>query len=98
MPQPASFSADRSMIVASGQVVKTAYVDVWKCRLANRDRMAVGDVAASYQKVLQLGEQSAWPCPNGHWEGDTFVIEDGRHEWLACVMVGRSHMLVAWLA
>jgi hypothetical protein len=94
---PVSIAADRSMLVAPGQVVRTGYVDVFKCRLACRERMHVGDVAGAWQKLLQLGDQSAWPCPNGRWDGATFEIHDGRHEWVAAVMLGRAQLLVAWL-
>lgn len=87
---------DRAMLVAPGSIVRTGYVDVFKCRLACRERMAVGDVDRAFQRVLQTGENSRWPCPNGHWQDDTFVIQDGRHEWLASVMVGKSHIMVAW--
>lgn len=92
-----AYAVDRSLLVAAGQVVRTGYVDVFKCRLANRARMSVGDVGTAVQKLLQLGDGSAWPCPNGHWEGETFVIHDGRHEWVAAVMLGRTHLFVAWL-
>ncbi|HEY8356088.1 MAG TPA: hypothetical protein VIL30_01400 [Ramlibacter sp.] len=88
---------DRAVLVPAGQIIKTARVGVWKCRLANRERMAVGDVGAAFQKILQLGDSSMWPCPNGHWEGDEFVIHDGRHEYVASVMLGREEILVAWL-
>lgn len=97
-PQPVALAADRSLLVQSGQVVKTAYVDIWQCRMANRERMAVGDVDRAYQKLLQLGDCSAWPCPNGRWEGETFWVHDGRHELIAALMLGRTHLLVAWLA
>lgn len=95
--QAAAFAADRSLLVPPGATIKTARVSVWKCRLANRERMAVGDVGAAFQKLLQLGDNSLWPCPNGHWEGDEFVIHDGRHEYVASVMLGRADILVAWL-
>jgi hypothetical protein len=95
--QAAAYVIDRSLAVRPGQIVKTGYVDVFKCRLACRERMAVGDVAGAYQKLLQLGENSAWPCPNGHWDGQQFVIHDGRHEYVAAVMLGRTHLFVAWL-
>jgi hypothetical protein len=94
---PACFAVDRAVLVPAGQIIKTARVGVWKCRLANRERMAVGDVGAAFQKILQLGDSSMWPCPNGHWEGDEFVIHDGRHEYVASVMLGREEILVAWL-
>lgn len=95
--QPVSIASDRSMLVPPGKVVKTAYVDIWKIRMACRDRMAVGDVAGAYQKLLQLGDNSAWPCPNGVWDGDTFCLHDGRHEYIAALMLGRTHLLVAWI-
>lgn len=95
--QAVSIATDRSMTVTPGQVVRTGYVDVFKCRLACRERMAVGDVGNAYQKLLQLGDRSAWPCPNGHWDGDEFVIHDGRHEYVAALMLGRTHLFVAWL-
>jgi hypothetical protein len=86
------------MLVPPGKLVKTGYVDVFNCRHACRERMAAGDVAHAFQKMLQLGENGSWPPPRGHWEGETFVVVDGRHEHVAAIMAGRSHLLVAWLA
>ena len=90
---------DRAMLIEPGHVVRTGYVPVFDCILANRERMAVGDVDRAYQRVLQQGARSQWPCPNGRWDADTgrFVILDGRHEWIASVMLGKSHVLVAWV-
>lgn len=96
-PQAASFAADRTLRVPAGKRIVTGYVDVWKCQLANRAPMAVGDVAAAHNKLLQLGDDALHPCPNGHWEGEEFVIHDGRHEYLAAVMRGRLQILVAWV-
>lgn len=97
MTQPAAFAPDRSLLVGPGQVVKTGYVDVWQCRLACRAPMAAGDVADAYRKALQFGDRSEWPCPNGRWEGEVFWIHDGRHSWIASVMLGKTHILVAWV-
>lgn len=88
---------DRSLIVKPGQQVRTGYVAIFDCVLACRERMAVGDVDRAFQRVLQLGDNSMWPCPNGHWEAGRFVIEDGRHEFVASLMLGKSHILVAWI-
>lgn len=103
-PYPAGLvatSTDRSIAVPSGYIVKTGYVDVFRVRLASRERMAVGDVDRAFQKRLQLGDLQPFPPPNGYWEegicGKTFVINDGRHEWVATVMLGHTHILVAWL-
>lgn len=88
---------DRSLQIPAGAVVKTGYVDIFKVKLACRERMAVGDVDRAYQKKLQLGSSQSWPPPNGYWEGDTFVIQDGRHEYIASVMLGHTHLFVAWI-
>ena len=89
---------DRSLSVPPGQIVKTGYVDIANIRMACRDRMSVGDVETAYRRQLQLGPSQRWPCPTGHWDGDTFVIEDGRHQYLAALMIGLTHLLVAWIA
>lgn len=85
------------MRVEAGHVVVTGYVEIDQVRLGCRDRMAVGDVAGAYQKLLQLGSAEQWPCPVGRWNGDRFVIHDGRHQYVASLMLGRSHILVAWI-
>jgi hypothetical protein len=87
---------DRSLRVPPGHIVRTGYVEVFRCRLANRERMAVGDVDRAFQRLL-LGADCQWPCPNGHWDGETFTILDGRHEYVASVMLGKTHILVAWI-
>jgi hypothetical protein len=97
MSTPESFPVDRSMRVDPGEVVRTAWVSVEEVRLACRDRMAVGDVAAAYQRVLARGESAGWPCPVGFWDGARFVVTDGRHEFVATLMLGRRRLLVAWV-
>lgn len=98
MSEPVVFAQDRSTRVPPGRTVATGYVDVFKVRLACRERMAVGDVGAAYQKAIQLGDAEQFPCPTGYWDGERFILQDGRHHWVACVMLGKSHMLVSWLA
>lgn len=97
--RPVTLAADRSMAVPPGAIVRTAHVRVEDIVLACRDRMAIGDVDRAYQQRLQLGDHHPWPCPRGHWNGnDTrFVIEDGRHEFVATLMLGHPTILVAWI-
>lgn len=97
-PQPQLTTPDRHMTVPAGYVVVTGYVSIEKVRMACRARMAVGDIEVAYRKLLQLGEQQPFPCPNGEWDGDIFVIHDGRHEYVASLMIGKEYILVAWLA
>jgi hypothetical protein len=96
--EPLSIVQDRGLAVPPGAIVRTGYVEVHKIRLACRERMAVGDVAQAYQKRLQLGANAPWPPPYGVWAQDGwFEIHDGRHEYVATLMLGHSHVFVAWI-
>lgn len=96
-------TSDRSLRVPAGCIVLTGYVPVHRVRLGCRDRMAVGDVETAYRKRLQLGAAQEWPPPRGRWENDDtdgarqFVIEDGRHAYVAALMCGLDFLLVAWV-
>jgi hypothetical protein len=91
------FTEDRTFRVPAGAIVKTGYAPIHKIKMACRARMAVGDVDRAYQKRLQLGSDQPFPPPNGYWEGDTFVVRDGRHQYIARLMLGLSHLFVAWI-
>lgn len=95
--RPITLAEDRSIAVPPGHVIVTGYVPVENVVLACRERMAIGDVNVAYQRRLQLGANQPWPCPRGHWQGERFCIVDGRHEYVAALMLGHSHVLVAWL-
>ena len=90
---------DRSMCVRPDQLVRTAWVDVDCCRLGSRTPMGVGDVEHAVRKLVNQGEGlGTWPPPVGHWDGERFVVDEGRHEYLAALMLGRERVFVAWLA
>lgn len=95
--EPIRLAEDRSMLVPPGCIVRTGYVAVEAVTLACRDRMAIGDVKIAFERLLQFGENQPWPCPRGEWSGERFTIVDGRHEYVASLMLGRSHILVAWI-
>ncbi len=88
---------DRSMIVPAGKKVVTGYVSIDLLALENKSRMAIGDVERAMQRRMSCAPNQPWPCPVGEWRGDTFWIFDGRHECVAAIMLGCSHILVAWL-
>lgn len=90
---PVLTAEDRSLYVPAGNLVATGYVPVEDVVLACRDRMAVGDVEASVRRLLQLGDASRWPPPVGQWRGDgRFILLDGRHEYVATLMLGRERI------
>lgn len=88
---------DRFMAVPAGCRVVTDYVSVWNIRLECRDRMAVGDVAASYNRLLQLAPRQEHPAPFGYWQDGRFILVDGRHAYVALLMLGVEQILVAWV-
>lgn len=55
-------------------------------------------VEAKFRRFLNLGDNSAWPPVVGHWSEDRFIVMDGRHEYLAALMIGRTRIFVCWLA
>lgn len=85
------------MEVPAGKVVRTAYVPIERCRLGNRAPMAIGDVREKFEIIQQIKPQAIFPGPMGHWEGETFVVLDGRHTYVAYLMHGFRHILVSWL-
>lgn len=98
MTEPVRLAEDRTLSVPPGALVKTAYVPLENIRMACRDRMALGDVERAHNRQLQLGDHQAWPPPVGRWEAGTFVLTDGRHAFIAALMLGMPKLLVAWVA
>lgn len=92
-----AIAEDRSLAVPPGHVVRTGYVAIDKVVLACRERMTPGDVKLAYERLLQLGGYQPHPSPNGRWDGDRFIVLDGRHQYVASLMLGLTHMLVAWV-
>jgi hypothetical protein len=103
---------DRSIAVSPGHTVSTRWIDIDDARLGNRARIAVGDIDAAYRKLLCIGDRAPWPCIVGEWTTTTnpphtnapttdaparFTILDGRHEYIASLMMGRTKLFVAWL-
>lgn len=89
------------MCVRPDQVVRAEWVHVDQCVLGSRERMTPEAVEKKWRKLLQQGEAASWPPIVGHWDRDSqavrFVVDDGRHEFLAALMIGRERVLVCWL-
>ena len=94
---------DRSMRVQPHEIVCVEWVDIDRCVLGSRVRMNPEAVERKFRKLLQQGEAASWPPIVGHWSGGSdadrarFVVDDGRHELLAALMIGRAQVLVAWI-
>lgn len=76
---------------------RTAWVDIDLCRLSFRLPMSPEAVEKKYRRLLNLGDYAPWPPVVGHWENGRFVLCDGRHDYLAALMIGRDKLFVCWL-
>ena len=85
--------------VAAGHVVQTGYVNVHEVVLyARGNQLSPAAVERAYCRQLELGDDQAWPPLTGYWRDDVrFVLTDGRHRFIAAVMLGVEYVLVAWL-
>jgi hypothetical protein len=88
---------DRSMCVQPDQIVRTAWVDIDLCKLGCRVPMSPEAVEKKFRRLLNLGDAAPWPPIVGHWEEERFLVDDGRHDYLATLMLGRERLFVCWL-
>ena len=88
---------DRSMCVQADQTVRTAWIDIDLCKLGSRVPMSPEAVEKKFRRLLNLGGAAPWPPIVGHWEGGRFLVDDGRHDYLAALMLGRERLFVCWL-
>jgi len=62
-------------------------------------QLSPATVERAYCRQRELGNDQAWrPSLTGYWRDDgRFVQTDGRHRFIAAVMLGVEYVLVAWL-
>ncbi len=97
VPMSVMVAEDRSMCVQPHQVVRTAWIDIDVCRLGFRSVMSPEAVEKKFRRLLNIGEAAPWPPIVGHWESGHFLVDDGRHDYLAALMLGRQKLFVCWL-
>jgi hypothetical protein len=88
---------DRSMCIQPYQVVRTGWVDIDLCKLGFRRPMSPEAVEKKFRRLLNIGDCAPWPPVVGHWEDGRFLVDDGRHDYLAALMIGRDKLFVCWL-
>ena len=94
---------DKHVKVPKGARVYVEYVPIDRIRLGSKKPVAIGDVNDKYQLILQNRPACIFPCPVGFWDGaqedaaSRFVIQDGRHSYIAYLMHGYESILVAWI-
>jgi hypothetical protein len=83
-----------------GHVVVTGYVQLEDvlCHVHPDHQLNPAAVERAYREQLAHGGSQAWPPPTGYWREDgRFFLTDGRHRYLAALMLGMSHLLICWL-
>lgn len=86
--------------VPPGHVVRTGYVAIADvvCQSRPGHQLLPAEVERAYRRQLDFGDEQGWPPPTGYWRPDgRFVLTDGRNRYVACLMLGVAHLLVAWL-
>lgn len=90
---------DRDIWVQPGQYVRTEWIDINLCVLGCRRRMDFAAIERAGRKLLQQGECQSIRAIVGRWHhSGRFIVDDGRHEFLAALALGRQRLLVSWLA
>lgn len=86
------------IVVPAAHVLRYGYAPHGRIRFAEYGGQQWDAVVRHANQIADLGN-SAQPadCPFGYWDGDTFVIQDGRHRYLALVGLGFQQILVRWL-
>lgn len=87
-------------LVPAGHTVATGYVDIHQviCLAGSGSQLHPAEVERAYRRQLELADGQTWPPPTGYWRHDgRFVLTDGRNRYVAALMLGIRHLLVAWL-
>lgn len=89
---------DRDVWVQPHQHVRTEWIDIDACVLGSRARMDFAAIERAGRKLLQQGGCQSIRAIVGHWRDDgRFSVDDGRHEYLAALALGRRRLLVSWV-
>jgi len=100
-PEPSrSEEAWAGPYVPPGHVVRTGYVPVHDvvCHVTGSHQLNPAAVERAYRDQLAADDAQPWPPPTGYWRADgRFVLTDGRTRFVAALMLGRTHVLAAWL-
>lgn len=86
------------MIIPAGHVLKSAYLPLLEIVFPlNGAPMAIASVKEKIDHYSSIGPGQTYPLPIGKWVDGRFHLWDGRHRYIASLMMGRSTMLVGWV-
>jgi hypothetical protein len=98
VPEP--FRSWAGDTVPEGHTVATGYVPIHDvvCHSRYGHQLYPAEIERAYRRQLAIGSDQLWPPPTGYRRPDgRFVLTDGRNRYVAALMLGTEHLLVAWL-
>jgi len=83
------------MITPTGQLLVTAYVPLADIVFQNDVPMSCLEVQRKVDEYVRIGPNHPEPLMV-EWRGDRPHLLDGRHRYIAALMLGRRVALVGW--
>jgi hypothetical protein len=85
------------MMIDEGHVMRSAYVKTAEIVFPMGGRpMAVASVEEKVRRASAYPGREFYPLPVGKWVERRFHLWDGRHRYIAALMLGQETMLVCW--
>lgn len=85
------------MIIPPGHIIRSGYVPTGDIVFPlTGATMAPASVREKIDMYSAIKDQEAYPLPIVRWVDGKPVLMDGRHRYLAHLMLSRPQMLVAW--
>lgn len=85
------------MIIPEGHILVTGYVPTNEIVFHSECVMSVTDVKEKITQQTHIRGGTAYPVPIGDWRDGRFHLWDGRHRYIAALLLNRKTMLVGWV-
>lgn len=88
----------QAVIVPAGHIVVSGHVRTKEIVFPDHCApMAIASVKEKIDQFTHIKTGEAYPLPLGAWQDGRFHLWDGRHRYIAALMLARETMLVAWI-
>jgi hypothetical protein len=85
------------MHIPKGHILKSAYIPIEDIVFTCDVPMGVEGVRDKINQWLSHKEGQSYPLPVGEWKDGKLHLWDGRHRYIAALMLARKSMLIAWV-
>lgn len=84
------------VLIPAGYLPVYEYVPLDRIRVASPGQLHLPTIEEKHKAVVNSGGAQLHVAPFGDWEGDTFVVRDGRHALEALRIAGFSQHILVW--